>query len=138
MYLDNVKAKLTIDDNIIEGYAVIFDSVDLQGEYFTKNTYFGELDIMKPIFMYNHGLDGTLKKVLIGMTNDLSIDDYGIKFKAELKALNPNLWKELQIEDSKAYIEAIKDLVKSGSLGVSSGAVGHSVIKSNNEIKQWL
>jgi hypothetical protein len=138
MYLDNVKAKLTIEDNIIEGYAVVFDSVDLQGEYFTKNTYFGELSIMRPIFMYNHGLDGTLKKVLIGMTTDLSIDDYGIKFKAELKALNPNLWKELQIEDSKAYIEAIKDLVKSGKLGVSSGAVGHSVIKLNNEIKQWL
>jgi hypothetical protein len=88
--------------------------------------------------MYNHGLDETLKRVPIGTTIKYAIDDYGLSFEAELKALNPNLWKELQIDDNQKYLDAIKDMIKSGNLGVSSGAVGHSVIKSNNEIKQWL
>ena len=92
----------------------------------------------KTILMYNHGLDETLKRVPIGTTIKYAIDDYGLSFEAELKALNPNLWKELQIDDNQKYLEAIKDMIKSGNLGVSSGAVGHSVIKSNNEIKQWL
>ena len=137
-YLDNVKAKLTINDNIIKGYAVVFDSVDLQNEYFTKNTFLGVEENSKTILMYNHGLDETLKRVPIGQTIKYAIDDYGLSFEAELKALNPNLWKELQIDDNQKYLEAIKDMIKSGNLGVSSGAVGHSVIKSNNEIKQWL
>ena len=137
-FIDNVKAKLTINDNIIKGYAVVFDSVDLQNEYFTKNTFLGVEENSKTILMYNHGLDETLKRVPIGTTIKYAIDDYGLSFEAELKALNPNLWKELQIDDNQKYLEAIKDMIKSGHLGVSSGAVGHSVIKSNNEIKQWL
>jgi phage head maturation protease len=137
-YLDNVKAKLTIDDNIIKGYAVVFDSVDLQNEYFTKSTFLGVEENSKTILMYNHGLDETLKRVPIGITTKYAIDDYGLSFEAEIKSINPNLWKDLQIEDNQKYLDAIKDLVKSGKLGVSSGAVGHSVIKSNNEIKQWL
>ena len=138
MYLDNVKAKLTIEDNVIKGYAVVFDSVDLQGEKFTKNTFLGVENDSKTILMYNHGLDETLKRVPIGNTIKYEFDDYGLKFEAELKALNPNLWKELQIEDNQKYLEAIKDMIKGGFLGVSTGAVGHSVIKSNKEIKQWL
>lgn len=138
MYLDNVKAKLTIEDNVIKGYAVVFDSVDLQGEKFTKNTFLGVEENSKTILMYNHGLDETLKRVPIGNTIKYEFDDYGLKFEAELKALNPNLWKELQIEDNQKYLEAIKDMIKGGFLGVSTGAVGHSVIKSNKEIKQWL
>jgi phage head maturation protease len=138
MYLDNIKSKLTIEDNIIKGYAVVFDSIDLQKEYFTKSTFLGIEADSKTILMYNHGLDNTLKKVPIGITTKYLIDDYGLSFEAELKALNPDLWKEIQIEDSKAYLEAIGELVKNGKLGVSSGAVAHSVIKSNNEIKQWL
>jgi phage head maturation protease len=138
MYLDNVKAKLTINDNIIKGYAIVFDSVDLQNEYFTKSTFLGVENDSRTILMYNHGLDETLKRVPIGMTTKYAIDDYGLSFEAEIKSINPDLWKELQITDNQKYLDAIKDLVKSGSLGVSSGAVGHSVIKSNNEIKQWL
>jgi phage head maturation protease len=138
MYLDNVKAKLTINDNIIKGYAIVFDSVDLQNEYFTKSTFLGVEENSKTILMYNHGLDETLKRVPIGITTKYLIDDYGLSFEAEIKTINPNLWKDLQIEDNQKYLDAIKDLVKSGALGVSSGAVGHSVIKSNNEIKQWL
>lgn len=138
MYLDNVKAKLSIEDNVIKGYAVVFDSVDLQGEKFTKNTFLGVENDSKTILMYNHGLDETLKRVPIGNTIKYEFDDYGLKFEAELKALNPNLWKELQIEDNQKYLEAIKDMIKGGFLGVSTGAVGHSVIKSNKEIKQWL
>jgi phage head maturation protease len=138
IFIDNVKAKLTINDNIIKGYAVVFDSVDLQNEYFTKNTFLGVEENSKTILMYNHGLDETLKRVPIGQTIKYAIDDYGLSFEAELKALNPNLWKELQIDDNQKYLDAIKDMIKSGNLGVSSGAVGHSVIKSNNEIKQWL
>ena len=86
-YLDNVKAKLTINDNIIKGYAVVFDSVDLQNEYFTKNTFLGVEENSKTILMYNHGLDETLKRVPIGTTIKYAIDDYGLSFEAELKAL---------------------------------------------------
>ena len=78
-YLDNVKAKLTINDNIIKGYAVVFDSVDLQNEYFTKNTFLGVEENSKTILMYNHGLDETLKRVPIGTTIKYAIDDYGFK-----------------------------------------------------------
>jgi hypothetical protein len=136
-YLDNIKAKLTINDNIIKGYAVVFDSVDLVGDKFTKDTYFGELESLRPIVMYEHGFDKTLKKLPIGIVTKFEKDEFGIKFEAELKALNPSLWKELQIENSNEYLEEIKDLIKSKKLGVSSGAVGHAVVYEGNTLKQW-
>lgn len=138
LHLDNIKANLTADGRIVKGYAVIFDSIDLQGEKFTENTYFGELDSMKSIFMYNHGFDKSLQKVPIGVVTKFIKDEIGIYFEGELKALNVELWKELQIEDNEKYLDAISDLINSKKMGISTGAVGHTVVKSNNTIKQWI
>jgi phage head maturation protease len=138
IFIDNIKAKLTIDNNTIKGYAVVFDSVDLQGEKFTKDTFLGVENDTKTILMYNHGFDKDLKRVPIGITTKYEFDDYGLKFEAELKALNPKLWKQQQIENNEEYLDAIKDLIKSGKLGISTGAVGHSVVKSGAIIQQWL
>jgi len=138
MYLDSIKSKLTIEGRKIKGYAVLFDSVDLYEEYFHKDTYFGELSETKTIFMYNHGFDKTLDKVPIGLATKFIKDDIGIRFEGELKVLNPKLWKDLQIEDNDAYLDAISDLIVKNKVGISSGAVAHTVIKSVKEIKQWI
>jgi len=138
MYLDSIKARLSIVDRTVKGYAVLFDSVDLQGEYFHKDTYFGELDEVKTIFMYNHGLDKTLNRVPIGLATKFYKDDIGIRFEGELKVLNPKLWKELQIEDNELYLDEIKDLIVKNKVGISSGAVAHTVVKTANKLDQWI
>ncbi len=118
-----------IDDTTYEGYGVIFDTPDLVGETFTKDTHFGfEREVKGMPVYYNHTLqskDGTGLRNPIGEVKAYSIDDYGIKFEIELDRHNK-------------YIEEIKKLIAAKAMGLSSGALSHTMIRSEDGvIKRW-
>lgn len=118
----------SIDDKqmTVAGYGVVFGGEDLEGDTFTKDTDFWFDRITdSPMVMYDHGQDGEIKRTVIGRVGNKRIDNVG-------------LWVESQIEKSNSYFEAIHELVDSGRLGYSSGAVSHLVERtSDRKIVSW-
>jgi HK97 family phage major capsid protein len=98
----------------VGGYLVRFstaDDPDLTNDFFTKDT-----DLHFPPEMpvlYNHGLDKTLKKRVIGKAT-VTVDDAGA-------------WAEAQLNLRDEYEKEIYKLVEAGKLGYSSGALSHLV-----------
>lgn len=116
---------LTDTTATIEGYAVIFGGVDLEGETFTKDTdFWPEHTPPAPPVLYDHGLTEAIGTSVIGQVVVKQITDVG-------------LWIEAEINRSKAYAAQILELVKQGRLGWSTGAVSHLVEKAAGLIKAW-
>ena len=125
----NLAVKFTGKD-IIEGLAIPFgssDDRDLDGEYFTKNTdlcveWFGTAG--RP-FLYDHGLDDSLKTVPMGRQTEFEVRDEGV-------------WATVQLERNARYRKAVDKLIAEGALGYSSGAMPHLTVKSKaGEITRW-
>ncbi len=117
--------KTTIKDlgeGRIGGYGVAFtdpDSKDLQDEYFNSDTnLMGEFFERVPMF-YQHGLDRTMGKRIIGAARVASRDDTGV-------------WYEAQLNLRDEYERTILELVKQGKLGYSTGSVSHLVEKAQD------
>jgi HK97 family phage major capsid protein len=98
----------------VGGYLIRFstaDDPDLTNDFFTKDT-----DLHFPPEMpvlYNHGLDKTIKKRVIGKAV-VNIDEVGA-------------WAEAQLNLRDDYEKEIYKLVEAGKLGYSSGALSHLV-----------
>ncbi len=98
----------------VGGYLVRFSTAedpDLTNDFFTKDT-----DLHFPPEMpvlYNHGLDKTLKKRVIG--------------RATVTVDNAGAWAEAQLNLRDEYEKEIYKLVEAGKLGYSSGALSHLV-----------
>lgn len=111
------------------GYLVRFSDPtqpDLTGDYFDAKTTFhmpGELPLM-----YNHGLDETLKKRVIGRV-ETKVDEIGI-------------WAAAQMDMRDEYEKAIYQMAEAGKLGYSSGALSHLVerepVGKSMHIKTWF
>jgi HK97 family phage major capsid protein len=116
-------------DGRIEGWLVRFSNgqtTDLTGEYFTKNTNFGNSEDIN--ILYQHGLD----------------KDVGLKMQVpgKLKKFDEGLWIEGQLDLSDKYQSAVMKLVKRGALGWSSGTAPHLVQTKKHtngakEITNW-
>lgn len=124
---DSVKA--LNDNGKVGGYLVRYgadNDPDLTGDYFTKDTDFGEAERL-PV-LYQHGFDEMLKRRKIGVAN-VRKDEVG-------------LWVEAQLELRDDYEKQIFELAKSGKLGWSSGTAAHVVERENTGkaayIKQWF
>jgi HK97 family phage major capsid protein len=119
---DSVKA---LGGGKVSGYLVRFDTVDLENDYFAKDTDFGE--VKKLPLLYHHGFDAALKRRRIG-TAEITPDDAG-------------LWLEGQLDLRDEYEKRIYELAEMGKLGLSSGAAAHVVERqedgSRNKITQW-
>ena len=118
-----------LGDGKVGGYLVRFstaDNPDLMGDFFTADTDFGPHKTT-PIF-YNHGLDATLKRRVLGEAQ-MGTDDVGVWLKGQLY---------LRDEYEKA-IEA--DMIGKGKAGWSSGTAAHlverKVIGRSNQIIAW-
>ena len=116
----------------VGGYLVVFTSEndpDLAGEFFTKNTDFVFPPQGAPItaLYYDHGLDETLKRRVLGF-GTMKIDDTGV-------------WVEGQLEMRDEYEKAVYQLCEAGKLGWSSGTAPHLVekktLKTATEITRW-
>ena len=111
---------------VIGGYGVIWGGKDLDGQFFTKNTDFWFDKITdRPVVLYDHGMDGEIRSEMVGRVKSRRYDEVG-------------LWLETQVNESNEYLSAITELIESGRLGYSSGAVSHLVeIDKWGEIKTW-
>ena len=99
----------------LAGYGVVWGGKDLDGDHFTPETDFWFDRITQtPMVLYDHGRDEDVKSVVVGQVGTKAPDDVG-------------LWVEAQIERADEYAEAITELVETGKLGWSSGAVSHLV-----------
>jgi HK97 family phage major capsid protein len=112
-----------VDDFTIKGRGVVFGGVDLTGDRFTKSTDFGDTrsPVGMPVF-YDHAL-GSLRGQ-IGTVKSWQPTDDGIDVEIELDRRNK-------------YVADVMKLVKSGALGLSTGAVSHLVIRQDGELKRW-
>lgn len=109
----------------VGGYLVVFNSRDLQDEYFTADTDFAlDLYETRPL-LYQHGLDDTMKTTKLGVIDTLRADDVG-------------LWMEAQLTLRNQYKEAVDELLAMGALGLSSGSMPHLVqVDDDGHIRKW-
>lgn len=106
----------------LQGYGVVFDSVDLDGEKFTKETNFFIDGVNHVPVLWSHNLKeikGVIGKATIGQ-----IDDTGVLFN-------------IIIDRSNKYLSLVKQLVGMGRIGLSTGALPQTVEKDGGVIKSW-
>lgn len=98
-------------------------SPDLTGDYFSVKS-----DIRTPESVdvyYNHGLDSTLKKRVIG--------------KAKVsRTESGDVWAETQLNMRDEYEKAIYAMAEAGKLGYSSGALSHLVEREAAGKGVWM
>jgi len=114
-----------LGDGKIGGYLVRFtsdDDPDLTGEFFTKDTDFG--DASSAAVYYNHGLDPVIKKRKLGKA-DLNTDDFGV-------------WAEAQLDLRDKYEKFIYEMAEQGKQGWSSGTAGHLIERVPQGNAVWL
>jgi len=114
-----------LGDGKVGGYLVRFtsdDDPDLTGEYFTKDTDFG--DASSAAVYYNHGLDPVIKKRKLGKA-DLNTDDFGV-------------WAEAQLDLRDKYEKFIYEMAEQGKQGWSSGTAGHLIERVPQGNAVWL
>ena len=112
-----------VGDYTIKGRGVVFGGVDLTGDRFSASTDFGDTrsPVGMPVF-YDHAL-GSMRGQ-IGIVKSWQPDDDGIDVEIELDRRN-------------RYVADVMKLVRSGALGLSTGAVSHLVIRQDGELKRW-
>ena len=106
----------------LQGYGVIFDSVDLDGEKFTKETNFFIDGVNHVPVLWSHNLKEI--KGIIGKATIGQIDDTGVLFN-------------IIIDRSNKYLSLVKQLVGMGRIGLSTGALPQTVEKDGGVIKSW-
>lgn len=109
----------------VGGYLVRFstdEDPDLEGEFFTKDTDFGEAQT--GMVYYQHGMDDVLKKRRIGRASH-KVDEFGV-------------WAEAQLNMRDQYERFIYEMAEKGKLGWSSGTAGHLVEREPRGKAVWL
>ena len=98
--------------NAVSGWLVQFDKVDVDGQYFTKDTDFGsDRESLTMPIMYRHGKSKKAKKTRYG--------------ELHITRKEAGLWAEGTIDANKKYAKEILSLAASGTLGWSSGSSEH-------------
>src|SRR5690349_12752317 len=100
----------TGDSLTIGGYAAVFGGEDLQGDRFEPTTDFWleKLSATPPI-LYQHGHDSLLGEQVIGRVTTTKTDSVG-------------LWITAQLKTSRDYLQAIRELIARGVIGLSIGS----------------
>ena len=129
MLMTRQTAVKSLGENRIGGYLVAFGSandVDLDGEYFTKDTNFELNWYDKRPALYNHGTDKSVKTEAIGTIDKIVLRE------------DSGLWAEAQLRDSFMYREYVMKWLSEGKLGWSSGACAYNVeVDKDGFIRTW-
>lgn len=112
-----------IGDYTLSGRAVVFGGKDLVGDTFTKQTDLGDTRPFEGLPVYWNHATGTLKSQ-IGVVKSWVPTDEGIDV-------------EIELDQSHRYIKEVIKLVRTGRVGLSSGAVSHLVERIGGELKRW-
>lgn len=115
----------------VEGYLAPyggpFNGRDITQEFFSAKTDFvlNWFEGDRPL-LYHHGLDAKTGLSVVGRIKGVNRDDLG-------------LWMQAQLDAHHEYYDAIKDLIKQGKLGLSSGSMRHlvQVDAKSGEILRW-
>jgi HK97 family phage major capsid protein len=120
-YGSGVKA---VGDYVVRGRGIVYGGKDLTGDIFTKATDLGDTRsfVGTPVY-YDHGL-GSIRGQ-IGTVKAWTPTDDGIDV-------------EIELDKRLGYIGDVMKLVKSGALGLSTGALSHLVVRQAGELKRWV
>lgn len=107
-----------------------FNGQDITHEHFSNNTNFYLEWFPEPStrpLLFHHGLDPDVKAAVVGRI-------HGLEFKTDM-----GLWMRAQLDAHNEYYGAIKELIKQGKLGLSSGSMRHlvEVNPKSGEILRW-
>ena len=98
--------------NTVSGWLVQFDKVDVDGQYFTKDTDYGtDRDQISLPIMYRHGKSKKAKKTRYG--------------ELHITRKETGLWAEGTVDTNKKYAKEILGFAANGTLGWSSGSSEH-------------
>jgi len=123
----HITVKQLADGRIVaRGYAIVWDSTDLEGERFARDVDLGEqlLGMKTYPLLYEHGMNEVIGAEVIGRVVKTERDDIGLLIEAEL-------------ERHARYLELVRALAERNALGLSTGAVAHLVRREGNVIKTW-
>jgi phage head maturation protease len=128
---NDVKA---LDDNgKVGGYAIVYSNAeerDLDGEYFTSDTYLGPHNGDGADVLFQHGIP--VKKGLEGLSRHI--------FSAPVKTKKDDIgiFAETVLNQHDAYEKAVLKLVKAGKIKWSTGSVDRVVRKEKDgKITRW-
>ena len=132
-----------LEQNRFGGYTAVWgnpEQLDLQGDYFTRETDFAlEAYPYRPL-IHHHGQNSQMERTIIGTINSWKKDDIGLWCEGEFKQLadDIDLFDEEERKLRQEYIDIIKEKIANGELNFSSGALGH-LVKRNDDgwLKQW-
>lgn len=120
-----------LDDSArrVGGYLVLFgsaDDTDLQGEFFSKATDFGNKTTDQ--IRFHHGRDPELGICPMGDV-ELSLKAEGVWCEGNIaiKAVDAKRWAAGIAEKREQYEQRVYELAKAGKLGWSSGTAAHLV-----------
>jgi HK97 family phage major capsid protein len=123
-----VKSKPTavkmIGKYTLSGKGIVYGGRDLANDAFTPQTDLGNTRsfIGLPVY-YDHAL-GSLRSQ-VGTVKSWVPDIEGIDV-------------EIEIDRRHKYADEVMKLVKSGALGLSTGALSHLVVRNDGELKRWI
>jgi hypothetical protein len=126
------------------GYTAVWGNpsqLDLQGDYFRRDTDFAlEAYDSRPL-IHHHGQTGTMGRTIIGTIDTWRKDATGLWVEGTFKKLSDDLdlFDEEERKLRAEYIQLIKEKIEAGELNFSSGALGH-LVKRNDDgwLKQWF
>lgn len=120
-YQEEIKS-ISDDDEIYRGLGIVWGGSDLVGDTFNQTTVIKDDRPFKGMALYyNHGQE---IKEPIGTVLDSNVDDTGV-------------WFDFQLNTRHKYVSKIKELIKAGALGLSTGALSHLVIRDSGLLKHW-
>lgn len=120
---------------IVEGYGVLFDVQDLEGDTFNKATDFGLDRVVGAPVYFDHSLDDVVQKD--GATYVLKGIEYPIGKIIEVTPDNVGLYMRLKLEKAAEYWEFVESAMTK-NIGFSTGSSPHLVRKDeNNIVKRW-
>jgi hypothetical protein len=122
-YQEEIKS-ISDDGEVYRGLGVVWGGKDLVGDTFTKSTEVGSERPFKGMPLYFDHAQGEIKDA-IGTVLDANSDDSG-------------MWFDFQLNKRHKYASKIKELIKTGALGLSTGAISHLVTRDSGELKCWV
>jgi len=113
-----------VGDYTIKGTAIVFGGRDLVGDCFTPATDLGETRpfVGMPVY-YDHALGNEPNQ--IGTVKQWETTEGGLDV-------------EIELSKRYRYVEQVMELVKKGAIGLSTGAVGNTVVREKGQLKRWI
>ena len=115
---------ITDEEVVLEGYGIVFNTIDLQGEKFTPDTELMLENVKSIPVLWEHTVTGL--DDILGFAKAVRKDDIGVFF-------------ELNLKRSNAYVEAVRKFAERGRLGLSTGALPQTMQREEDgkTIKRW-